>query len=260
MARWRGAGTLDEKPVATGDVTFIGMDMRSQDPAAMRQGFYREGYNVRCDNGGLVTRLGSLCPGSLNAVDYNHIYGTGLFSNPNGLEWLAIATASGVWFARDGEYPRFIRMSKKIKDPVEFSQSFDVFFLWRGPLKVPLLWHGDWSVYWENFPPPAGGRVTVPNAYYAEKAANRMLVPYGKDRIAVSDIADYTEYDWTIDDFQINQGESDDLVRIFPWQQGQVICFKRHSIFRVIGVSGDLSGAQLAKLPGSLGLVGRRAV
>src|SRR4029077_341223 len=63
-----------------------------------------------------------------------------------------------------------------------------------------------------------------------------------------------------IDDFQINQGESDDLVRIFPWQQGQVICFKRHSIFRVIGVSGDLSGAQLAKLPGSLGLVGRRAV
>ena len=46
MARWRRAGSLDEQPVATGDVTFIGMDMRSQDPASMRQGFYREGYNV----------------------------------------------------------------------------------------------------------------------------------------------------------------------------------------------------------------------
>jgi hypothetical protein len=44
-----------------------------------------------------------------------------------------------------------------------------------------------------------------------------MLVPYGKDRIAVSDIADYVgKYDWTMDDFQINQGESDDLIRFIP--------------------------------------------
>jgi hypothetical protein len=261
MPRWAHPKyPLDEIQTPNGDATFIGMDMKSKDPASIKPGFYREGYNCRIENGGLETRLGSLCPGALNTVAYNQIYGTGLFSNPNGLEWLAVATASGVWFVRDGEYPRFIPMPEKIEEPVEFSQSFDVFFIWRGPLKVPLLWHGDWSVYWENFPPPTGGRVTVPNAYYAENAANRMLVPYGKDRIAVSDIADYTEYDWTIDDFQINQGESDDLVRIFPWQQGQVICFKRHSIFRVTGVSGDLSGAQLAKLPGSLGLVGRRAV
>lgn len=110
------------------------------------------------------------------------------------------------------------------------------------------------------FPPPTGGRVTVPNAYTSENAANRMLVPYGRDRIAVSDIADYTMYDWAIDDFQINQGEADDLVRVFPWQQQTVLCFKRHSIFRVTGVSGDLSGAKLEKLPGSVGLVGRHAV
>src|SRR4029077_5528344 len=123
-----------------------------------------------------------------------------------------------------------------------------------------LLWKGDWSVYWDVFPPPTGGRITVPNAYTAENAANRMLVPYGRDRVAVSDIADYVMYDWTIDDFQINQGEADDLVRVFPWQQQTVLCFKRHSIFRVTGVAGDLSGATLEKLPGTLGLVGRHAV
>jgi hypothetical protein len=50
-----------------------------------------------------------------------------------------------------------------------------------------------------------------------------MLVPYGRDRIAVSDIADYTSYDWAINDFQINAGEADDLVRVFPWQQQQVL-------------------------------------
>jgi hypothetical protein len=261
MARWRGAGQLDEQPVATGDVTFIGMDMRSKDPASMKQGFYREGYNCRCGNGGLETRLGAICPGALNAVDFNRIYGTGLFSNPNGLEWLAVATSSGVWFTRDGEYPQFIPLDEKLDYDVEFSQAFDVFFLWRGPDHPPLLWHGDWSIYWEPFPDPiaGSGRVTVPNAYYAETASNRMLVPYGKDRVAVSDIADYTSYDWTIDDFQINQGESDDLVRIFPWQQETIFCFKRHSIYRVTGFAGDLSQATLTRLPGTLGLVGRHA-
>jgi hypothetical protein len=260
MGRWRGQGTLDDAQVPTGDTTFKGMDMKSSDPASIAPGFYREGYNIRVENGGLETRKGNICPGSLNAVQYNQIYGVGLFSNPNGLEWLAVATLSGVWFARDGEYPRFVPLPENLAAPVEFSQCFDTFFIWRGPSLTPLLWKGDWSVYWESFPPPTGGRTTVPNAYTAENAANRMLVPYGKDRIAVSDIADYTEYDWTIDDFQINQGESDDLVRIFPWQQGTVICFKRHSVYRVTGVTGDLTGAVLEKLPGSIGLVGRHAV
>lgn len=260
MGRYRGQGTLDDAQVPTGDVTFKGMDMKSSDPASMLPGFYREGYNCRVENGGLETRRGSICPGALNIINYNQIYGIGLFSNPNGLEWMAIATVSGVWFARDGEYPRFVPLPDTLTDNVEFSQCFDVFFIWRGPNIIPLLWHGDWSVYWEVFPVATGGRVTVPNAYTAENSANRMLVPYGRDRIAVSDIADYTAYDWTIDDFQVNQGEADDLVRVFPWQQQQVLCFKRHSIFRVTGVSGDLSGAVLEKLPGTLGLVGRHAV
>jgi hypothetical protein len=260
MGRYRGQGTLDDAQVPTGDVTFKGMDMKSSDPASMLPGFYREGYNCRVENGGLETRRGSICPGALNVINYNQIYGVGLFSNPNGLEWLAIATVNGVWFARDGEYPRFVPLPANVTAPVEFSQCFDVFFIWRGPDLIPLLWHGDWAVYWEAFPPPTGGRITVPNAYTAENAANRMLVPYGRDRIAVSDIASYTMYDWTIDDFQINAGEADDLVRVFPWQQETVLCFKRHAIFRVTGVSGDLSGATLQKLPGTVGLVGRHAV
>jgi hypothetical protein len=260
MPRWARPQTLDEHQIANGDSTFIGMDMKSKDPASMQPGYYREGYNCRVENGGLETRLGSLCPGALNTINYNQIYGAGIFSNPNGLEWLAVAVTTGVWFVRDGEYPNFLPLADKIEENVEFSQAFDTFFLWRGPLKVPLLWKGDWAVYWEGFPPPTGGRATVPSAYYAENAANRILVPYAKDRIAVSQIADYTEYDWTIDDFQINQGESDDLVRVFPWQQNQVLCFKRHSIFRVTDVTGDLSSAAMQKLPGSLGLVGRRAL
>src|SRR6267142_3988512 len=260
MPRWARPQQLDERQIPSGDQTFIGMDMKSQDPVAIKPGFYREGYNCRSENGGLAHRLGSLCPGALNAITYGRIFGTGLFSNPNGLEWLAIAVVDGVWYARDGEYPRFIPLPEQNTDPVTFSQAFDIFSIWRGTANVPYLWRGDWSQFWETFPAPTGGRQTVPNAATAENASNRILVPYGKDRVAVSDIADYTNYDWVINDFQINQGESDDLVRIYPWQQETVICFKRHSIYRITGVRGDLSAATLSRLPGTLGLVGLRAV
>src|SRR5262249_44314317 len=54
-------------------------------------------------------------------------------------------------------------------------------------------------------------------------------------------------------------GESDDLVFIFPWQQETILCFKRHSIYRVTGFAGDLSQATLTRMPGTLGLVGRHA-
>src|SRR5258707_13230798 len=108
------------------------MDMKSQDPLAIQAGFYREGYNCRCENGGLAHRLGSLCPGALNAISYGQIYGVGLFSNPNGLEWLAVAVVDGVWFVRDGEFPHFIPLPETNTDSVTFSQAFDIFFIWRG--------------------------------------------------------------------------------------------------------------------------------
>jgi hypothetical protein len=99
-----------------------------------------------------------------------------------------------------------------------------------------------------------------PNADTAEYYANRLLVPYSKDNIAVSDILDYTEYDEQLDDFQINSGQADGLVRVFPWLNSMVIVFKSHSIFRISNVSGDLSQTSLSQISSSRGLVGRRAV
>jgi hypothetical protein len=260
MPRWESTGRGDTALTLVGDNIFSGcLDMKTPDPASMRQGTYREAYNVRVENGGLVTRFGSLCPGAFNYIQYNQIFGAGLFSNPNGLEWNAIAVSSGVWFIRDGEEARFIPLEDVIDYPVEFVQAFDKLFMFRGPDLPPLMWVGDWAQFWDPLPPPTGGRQGIPNAYTAEFYANRLIVPYGKDHVAVSDIGSYAEYDWQLNDFQINTGQSDSLVRVFPWIKSSLLMFKNHSTFLVSNVSGDLSQATLETISSNRGLVGPKA-
>ncbi len=50
----------------------------------MKPGTYREGYNGRVENNGLISRKGTLYPGSYNFVQYNTIYGAGIFTDPYG--------------------------------------------------------------------------------------------------------------------------------------------------------------------------------
>lgn len=276
MPRWaRPKGQLDQTlgwqfPTPVGDTAFVGMDLKTRDPAQLLTGWYQEGYNARIENGGLATRKGSLLPGAFNYTSYGQIYGVGIYSDPNGLEYLAIAVSAGVWFTYDGGQAVLVPTTDKINYPVEFSQAFQNFYMWRGPSLSPLMWQGDWSIYWDDvatlapLPPPdsvtgAQAYQTLPNAYTAECFANRILVPHGRDGLAISEIEE-SYFQWAVNDFRINAGEADTLVRVFPWVQETVLCFKGHSIFQMANVTGDLSQTTLQKLPGTLGLCGLKAV
>ena len=266
MSRWqRPGGPNDEQIAQTGDTAFVGMDMKTRDPAQMLTGWYHEGYNCRIENGGLATRKGSICPGFCNYISYGQIYGVGIYSDPNGQEYLAIATSQGVWFTYDGGQAQLVPMATKINYPVEFSQAFNNFYMWRGPSMTPLMWQGDFSVYWQELPNPSTGtppdttRVPMPNASTAEVSGNRILTPHDRDSVAISDIGE-SYYEWAVNDFRVNQGEADVLVRLLPWVQTTVMCFKQHSIYQLANVTGDLSGMMLQKLPGSVGLAALKAV
>ncbi len=262
MPRWARPQPLDEVQIQVGDVSFLGLDMKTPDPAQMKEGTYREGYNCRIENGDLMSRKGSFCPGSYNYVQYNQIYGGGLWSDPNGGEWLGIAVGSGVWFTKDGETPNFVPIpNESINYDVELVQAFNQFFMYRGANLAPLVWNGDWAVFWSPFPPPStDGVESTPNADTAEYYGNRLFVPHGRDSIAVSNIADYTEYDWILSDFQVNTGQADQLVRIFPWLNNTLIIFKQHSIFSITNVYGDLSETILNQVTPNVGAVGRKAM
>ena len=266
MSRWeRPAGPNDQVMSPTGDMAFVGMDAKTRDPAQMLTGWYQEGYNVRLENGGMATRNGCVCPANFNYVQFGQIYGVGVYSDPNGQEWLALAVSNGVWFCGDGVSAQFLPMDTIINYTVEFSQAFQNFYMWRGPKMAPLMWKGDWAVYWQSLPDPSQGsppdttRKPMPNAVTAECFSNRMLVPHDRDGVAISDIGE-SYYQWAVNDFRVNFGEADTLVRVFPWVQATVICFKQHSIYQLGNVTGDLSSIILQKLPGTLGLVALKAV
>jgi len=262
MSTWqKPLGPGDEEIAQTGDTSFVGMDLKTRDPAQMLTGWYQEGYNARIENGGLATRKGCICPGAFNYTSYGQIYGVGIYSDPNGQEYLAIAVAAGVWFTYDGGQGTMVPMSSIINYPVEFSQAFNEFYMWRGPTMTPLVWKGDFSVYWQELPDPGTDttRKAMPPAYTAETFANRILAPHDRDGMAISDI-ESSLYVWVANDFRVNAGEADTLVRIFPWVQATVMLFKQHSIFQMANVTGDLSATTLQKLPGTLGLCGLKAV
>jgi len=266
MPRWeRPAGPNDQQLAPTGDTAFVGMDLKTRDPAQLLTGWYQEGYNLRLENGGMATRKGCLPPSAFNYAKTGQIYGVGIYSDPNGLEWMALAVSNGVWFCRDGEAPNFLPMTTIINYTVEFSQAFNNFYMWRGSSLTPLMWKGDWSVYWQALPDPSTGsppdttRKPMPNAVTAETFGNRILTPHGRDTLAIGDISE-SYYQWAANDFRVNFGEADSLVRVFPWVQATVMCFKQHSIYQLANVTGDLSAMMLQKLPGNLGLVGLKAV
>lgn len=267
MSTWRksfGPYTGDERLTPTGDTAFVGIDLKTRDPAQMLTGWYQEGYNARIENGGLASRKGCIAPGAYNYISYGQIYGVGIYSDPNGQEYMAIAVAAGVWFSYDGGQAAMVPMATKINYPVEFSQAFNNFYMWRGPTMTPLLWQGDFSVYWQELPalpPPNPTQIyaELPPAYTAETFANRILVPHDRDGLAIGEIEE-SYYKWVQNDYRINVGEADTLVRVFPWVQATVMLFKQHCIFQMVNVTGDLSGTVLQKLPGTLGLCGLKAV
>jgi len=172
------------------------MDLKTRDPAQLLTGWYQEGYNARVENGGLATRKGCLAPGAFNYISYGPIYGVGIYSDPNGEEYLAIAVSAGVWFTSDGGMAALVPMADKINYPVEFSQAFQNFYMWRGSSMTPLVWQGNWSIYWQELPdvPPPDGTTgaqaykVMPNAYTAETFANRILVQHDRDGLAISEM------------------------------------------------------------------------
>jgi hypothetical protein len=93
------------------DTTFIGIDEKTPDLADMQPGYVRKAQNTRIDNGGLGTRGGLFYPVSLNSVSFGTICGRGTYLDGNGILWLLIAVAGGVWAVSDGQVPFFIKRS-----------------------------------------------------------------------------------------------------------------------------------------------------
>ena len=264
MSRYGQYGQHDSQPVTEADNGFLGLNMKIE-RGLLKPGLCSGLVNKRLMRGAAETRPGICTPVWANFVEFGTIYGSAVYSDPEDTEWLLLATGAGVWRLRYDRFPDLIPYptGQTVSSPVDMVQAFSKVLLFRGPGKNTLEWNGELGSAWTAIVPTAGGTGvdTIPNAWTAELFGNRLLVPTGRDEVAVSDVLDYTHYDSIMAQFKINSGTDELLVRLFPRDQTSVLAFKDNSIFVLSNLYGDWSvNARLDQVNREIGCAARLSV
>lgn len=253
-------------PTLEGDERFLEINEKLSSDQ-LQPGQVHRAVNKRLRDGKAATRFGTIMPASANAVAFGAIMGSGLYSNPNGLEVILIAAPDAVYAIADGTPAARIPIDDEVvlDSPCEFVQAFDKVILFRGIDRIPLEWDGISAAGFAKIAmstPHDPTKHLIPNAITGEVFKNRLLVPVDRDQVDVSDVLDYTQFDEFLENFRINQGSADALVRIFPYANSSVIMFKERSILELFGFtdSNNPGAATLQPINDSLGLASRRAV
>lgn len=83
----------------------------------------------------------------------------------------------------------------------------------------------------------------------------RLLVLFGPDNLAVSDILDPLHYSPVLSVFKLSNVGSDNVVAIYPFNTTTIIIFKEKSIFSISNIQGDLSQVVLTEITREYGCV-----
>ena len=84
---------------------------------------------------------------------------------------------------------------------------------------------------------------------------NRLLMVYGFDLLAVSDVLDPLHYSPVINEFKLNSGSNDKVVAVYPFNQTTLIVFKTNSILAIENLYGDLSSVRLSEVTREFGCI-----
>ena len=100
-------------------------------------------------------------------------------------------------------------------------------------VKPPIYWTGTGSFVRAAGGVPAEGPTykkmrSVPWASYIQ---NRLIIPDGRDQVAISDYLDADLYDPFWQSFRAGAGGSDYIVAVHPWVEGSALVFARKSIW-----------------------------
>lgn len=286
MGRYRQYAGNDEGPLLDGDVGFVGVDER--EAALVPPGFCSRAVNYQFRLGVATPRKGIVPLREFNKpfwpitfpIQWDDppvladVRGVGVFKDPDGLEWVLVATVSDVWACREGSPARQMTFNGRLLTgdvDVRFVQAMGVMIMFRGSQDVPYICT-DVFLPWTTITQaantisgadsynPSDGTEQIPSATNGVWMQNRLLVPHDRDLVAVSDYLNYTRFSPTRADFRINQGSNDELVRLFKFGETSVVAFKERSVYLVDGVAGDLSGTQLQELTREYGLAAEKAV
>jgi len=267
-----------------GDSGFTGVNTRL-DPGQLQAGNVASAINMRFERGVAAPRYGvrkmawsntrtesggassTISSAELTKVSpfSGTIYGSGMFKDPAGEEWLLVATSTDIYRTRANNHavPLPDPESITLAADVVFVQCFHVMIMFRGADEAPLAMtninEGFKSIV--QVPSDTGldendsdGTEEIPNASNGIFFGNRLAVPYSGDLVAVSDYLNYTRFQPVLSTFRINQGSDDDLVALWKFDENTVLCFKERSIYAVRNLYGNYADAMLQEITRGYGL------
>lgn len=251
------------EPTLAGDTEFAGVVDRGQ-PDALQPGFVSAAQNMSFGDGAIRTRGGIRTP-SFQFGARGTVYGSGLFSDPRGVEWILTAGASVVERMRDGRNVTSIGIPDTITGRVAIVQGFDEVLLFRGEGMTPWRWSGIDGDAFEAISQesPGDGTSVIPNGpdfarrpgLFPVVVNSRIIVPHGRNSIAISDIEDYTRYDAAYNDFNLSAANDDTLTALVPVGQSGLLCLKDGSAALLTGISSSLASLALSSVAGAPGCI-----
>ena len=89
---------------------------------------------------------------------------------------------------------------------------------------------------------------------------NRLLLLYGNDYLAVSDVLDPLHYSPILNEFKLNTGSNDKVVALYPFNSTTLLVFKERSVLAVENLYGDLSTTRLTEITREFGCVSQASI
>jgi hypothetical protein len=137
-------------------------------------------------------------------------------------------------------------------------------------VKPPIYWTGDPAANFVrsdgNVPAEGPTYKTLRSVGWASYINGRLLIPDGRDQVAVSDLANPNLFDPYWASFKANQGSNDYIVAIHPWVEGSVLVFMRRSIWLAevnelnVANGNDTLLSRLTILTDEIGCSARRSI
>jgi hypothetical protein len=218
--------------------------------------------------GGTFVAVGITGTGTRAMTAYGvTVWASGTYSDPNApdSDWKVLVGPTSAGFYSFGKnsvniaYPTGYLVSQQST----MVQSNNLLFIFPGEGQTPIYWDGNWNGAFIEVPDYAGGIpgfASIPESNQATYCQNRLWVVNGKDRVAASDVLDFTAYDEISNDFNLNTGSSDYIVTSYPFGDNGLVVFKYKSSILLQNVQGSLNDVTATEVTRQLGIIGINAV
>lgn len=223
-----------------GDQGFIGLNSRDN-PVNLGKNFVSKSVNFRFDRGVAIIRKGS--KKLTNNSFTEDIYGSCTYTKSDGTELIILVVSNGLYtYTPDTDtistkvaFPAGQTISNGDDVDVYQAQGIGYVYICRGYAKSTLRWDGNTTIV----VPGVSTHTNYPNSRQAIYFGNRHIVQTDQNTFKVSHYL--SDNAWSaLDMFSINDGSSDSLVGITPWQLNEFVIFMRNSIhYAAVGVGAN---------------------